>query len=231
MATPISPALMRYLNELKGPHFEKTIAYMYVDTVGAVTVGVGHNLTASKDQGRLPFVVKRFERKPVLGGNRGVAIATASRVIDRPASAAEIENDYMFLAKNTGLGKFDAEQLAAYTTLELQDRAIDALFAADLQTHVAIARREFPDFDSYPVPCQAGLVDIAFNCGGFSSFGIHFVPAVKGIKPHDAKTPAQRWRFAAQHCRRGQVSAVRNARVAQWFAEGAMQIEKAVAAQ
>ncbi|WP_284619241.1 hypothetical protein [Aquabacterium humicola] len=231
MAALISSALMRYLNELKGPQFEKTIPYMYVDTVKAVTVGVGHNLKMHQDQAELPFVIKRFERKAVLGGDRGIPIAATRRVIGLRATPAEIANDYAFLDKHTGLGKFGPEQLAAYTTLELEAAAIDAIFAADLQAHLAIAKREFPDFDSYPVSCQAGLVDIAFNCGGFSTFQGNFAPAIKGIKPHDGKTLAQRWRFAAQHCRRGAISPTRNARVAQWFLDGATEIERAMAAQ
>ena len=91
---------------------------MYVDTTGNVTVGVGHNLTAHGDCQSLPFVVKRLERKAVLGGDRGTPIGPPL-TIGRPATVTEKRNDYDFLTSHTGLGKYAPEQLAAYTTLEL----------------------------------------------------------------------------------------------------------------
>jgi GH24 family phage-related lysozyme (muramidase) len=219
MAFIITPALKQLLDNLKGPQFEKNIPYMYVDTVGDVTVGVGHDLDSNGDALRLPFIVKRFERHHVIGGDVGVPIS--NKMVDRPAAPAEIQNDYDFLSKHSGLGKFAPDQLQKYTTVELAGPAIDQLFIKDLDISIAVCRREFGDaFDKFPTPCQAALIDIAFNCGSFQSF-THLVGAVKGTGAYVKKTPSERWKIASESCRRGQVSQLRNATVAKWLMDGA----------
>src|ERR1700682_1755765 len=97
----ISAQLYSYLNQLKGPQFEKNIPYMYVDTTGNVTVGVGHNITSHGDYQSLEFVVKRTERKAVLGGDKGLPVSMP-RTIGRIATTAEKKNDYDFLSKHSG---------------------------------------------------------------------------------------------------------------------------------
>lgn len=217
----ISPRLRVYVDRLKGPTFEKTIPYMYVDTEGKVTVGVGHNLTAHGDCQELKFVVKRLTRKAVKGGDQGIPIGEP-KTIDRQAFNPEKQNDYDFLHKHKGLGHFAPHQLAAYTTLEMDLKDIAKLFEEDLQAHIAIARDAFgAAFDTYPVPCQAALIDIAFNCGSFKSFQTTFVPAVKGEGAYANKTWKERMQIAAKHSRRGKVNASRNAEIAKWLLESA----------
>jgi hypothetical protein len=99
------------------------------------------------------------------------------RFIGREATQEEKRADFDFLANHGGLGQFDAANLAKYTTLELQPQTIDELFTQDVEDATKIARHEFGSaLDSFPLPCRATLIDIAFNCGGFSSFRLHFVP-------------------------------------------------------
>ena len=220
-AFAISAELQELLNNLKGSQFENNIAYMYVDSVGKITVGVGHNLTAQGDVLSLPFVVKRYERHSVLGGDKGVPIAKDSK-LDRPATTAEIQNDYDFLKKHSGLKKYGPEQLQKYTTLELGADAIQELFVGDLKIAIDVCRKEFgAAFDKFPVKCQAGLIDIAFNAGSFRSFQTVFVPAIKGTGDYAKKKESERWTIASQNCKRGQVSATRNDLVAKWFLDAA----------
>lgn len=216
----ISEALRKYVDQLKGSSFEKNIAYMYVDTVAKVTVGVGHNLTAHGDWKKLPFVVKRLKRKPVKGGDTGVSIKDESR-LEKPATADEKNNDYLFLRMHAKLGVYAAEQLAAYTTLEMKSEDIDDLFEADLQHAIKICRSTFGvDFDTYPVSCQGALIDIAFNCGTFASF--HTIrAALKGEKEYAKKSWKERWTIAAQNSKRGAVNETRNKKIAEWFNTGA----------
>jgi GH24 family phage-related lysozyme (muramidase) len=217
----ITPVLRQLLDNLKRAQFENNVAYMYVDTVGENTVGVGHNLTAHGDALKLPFIVKRFERHAVIGGDVGVPISS-DKVIGRRASIAEIQNDFDFLKKHSGLGKYSPEHLQKYTTLELPSADIDQLFTKDLDVAVAVCRREFGEaFDKFPTTCQAALIDIAFNCGTFASFQSRLVPAIKGTGAYAKKTPSERWKIASESCRRGEVSEVRNALVAKWFMDGA----------
>ncbi|GAA3934354.1 hypothetical protein [Litoribacillus peritrichatus] len=216
----ISPKLFQLLETLKKPTSENNIPYMYVDTVGKVTVGVGHNLDAHKDMLTLPFMVKRFSRYPVKGGDTGIAINT-NKILGRAATQDEIKNDYNFIKQHKGLGKYNPENLSKYTTLELPVAAIDSLFKKDLSIALAMAKREFgAPFDKYPITCQAALIDIAFNVGNFSSFRGTFVPAIKGTGVYSKMPMSERWKIASQNCRRGQVSADRNRHVAQWLMEG-----------
>src|SRR5579863_5064240 len=216
-----NPQLRQLLNALKGPQFEKNIPYMYVDTVGDVTVGVGHDLDANSDALQLPFVVKRWERHAVIGGDKGVTI-TANKVLARKATQAEIQNDYDFLKKHSALGNYSAEHLQKYTTLELAPTSVDQLFEKDLNVALAVVQKEFGEsFDGYPVTCQAALIDIAINCGNFSTFQLQFVPAIKGLREFAKKTMPERWKIASASCRRGEVSGARNAQVAHWLLDGA----------
>ncbi|HZT80393.1 MAG TPA: hypothetical protein VFA26_09230, partial [Gemmataceae bacterium] len=217
----ISSQLRSYLDKLKGSAFEKNIPYMYVDTTGNVTVGVGHNLTSHDDCQELAFVVKRLTRKAVLGGDQGTPISSPQR-IGKKAFPTEKQNDYDFLESHTGLGKFAPEQLAAYTTLEMESDEINRLFNEDLQDAIDIARTTFTAaaFDDYPVSCQAALIDIAFNCGTFASFHT-LVKAIKGQSPYAGKPWSVRWKAAALHSKRGKVNIQRNAQIAQWLMLGA----------
>jgi len=226
----IAPDLQQLLDNLKGAQFENNIAYMYVDTVGDITVGVGHNLDAHGDALQLPFIVKRLKRHHVIGGDVGVPISS-NPVIGRPATAPEIQNDYDFLNKNRGLKKYFPQNLEKYTTLELLPAKVDQLFKTDLDVAIAVCRKEFgEDFDQYPTACQAGLIDIAFNCGNFSSFQPRFVPAIKASGEFAKNTPSERWKIASESCQRSTASATRNALVAKWFMDGAAAAAAAPAA-
>ena len=134
------------------------------------------------------------------------------------ATPVEKQNDYNFLKTHSGLGRYAPEQLADYTTLEMSATDIDRLFQKDLDNAIAVARNTFTEaeFDKFPVTCQAALIDIAYNCGGFSTFGT-IVMAVKGEGAYAGKPWGERWLAAALHSRRGQVSAQRNDQIDQWL--------------
>jgi len=213
----LDPGLKLLLTTLKKTQFEDNIPYMYVDTVGKITVGVGHNLSFHKDQKKLPFVIKRFKRHRVLGGDVGVSI---QHVGAGKATPEEIQNDFDFLTRHSGLGKYHASQLQKYTTVELGENDIDELFWTDVERAIKTTRSTFPKLDSYPVSCQAALIDIAFNAGSFNSFQPHFVPAVLGTGQFAKKSFSQRWDSVILYSRRGQCSEFRNVTIAQWLKDG-----------
>ena len=213
----LDPALKPFLETLKKTEFEDNIPYMYVDTVGKITVGVGHNLSFHKDQKTLQFVIRRFERHRVIGGDVGVPIRH-ERV--GKATSEEIQNDFDFLTLHPGLGNYHASQLQKYTTVELGQSDIDRLFWIDVDRAIKTTRSTFSKLDSYPVSCQAALIDIAFNAGSFNSFRPHFVPAVLGTGHFAKKTVSQRWDSVILHSRRGQCSHLRNHTIAQWLRDG-----------
>ena len=211
------------LKELEGG----SIPYMYVDSEGKVTVGVGHNLTAHKDHKQLPFKVRRFERHPVKGGDRGVPI-TKNKRLGRAATQQEIQNDYDFLIKHKGLGKYNVKYgtLRKYTTLELEPTAIDSLFKTDLNSAISKVKRLLPAFAKFPAACRAALVDIQFNTGKLAKFP-ELLKAVRGVEKYRNKSESERWLVAAKESKRGKVDAARNTQVRLWFEEGAKQTAKA----
>jgi hypothetical protein len=215
------------LNKLKDPTFENNIPYMYVDSEGKITVGVGHNLSAHQDQQDLPFKVQRFERHSVKGGDTGVAI-TNDKMVGRAATKDEIRNDFDFLKKHSALGNYTVAsgKLQKYTTVELDQPDIDALFLEDLDDSLGEVRKIFGDaFDGYPLTCKAALIDIQFNTGKLSKF-TNLIQAIKGQGAYAKKSESDRWAAAATLCHRGQVQPDRNTQVAQWFNQGATETKK-----
>ena len=222
-----------YLEQLKGPQFEKNIPYMYVDTTGNVTVGVGHNLTAKGDQLTLPFKVKRLARKGVVTGSKdpqkshdyGIPILDSNLTLNRPATAEEIKDDFQFLTNHTALGKYSAgadnkDLMRLQTTVELDPSDVDTLFHKDALAAITKAQDIFgSDFDSYPRGCRAGIIDIIFNTGGLDNFP-KLKQAIKGAGPYAGKLESERWDAAAKESNRPQVNPERNNTVKQWFYEG-----------
>ena len=218
----ISPILRTYLEKLKQPDFEDSIPYMYVDSVGKITVGVGHNLSAHRDHESLAFVVKRFDRHHVIGGDVGIPIPKEFRTLNRAATRSEIKNDFDFLHAHVGLKKYSPSNLEKYTTLEIPLSEINRVFENDLKTHIDVARREFgAAFEKFPIPCQAALIDFAFNAGSFRLFKRAFLPAVKGEGAYAGKPESERWKAAAAASPRAWVQSSRNLEVARWLNVGA----------
>jgi hypothetical protein len=148
-------------------------------------LGVGAGLALQHDEAAIRQLI-------------GIAGARTASSSDK-ASAGEIQNDFNFLTNHKGLGKFPASQLAKYTTLELADDETNRLLDQDLAETVRIAKAELPDLGSYPIECQAALIDIAFNVGNFVSFRPTIVSAIKGQGLYAKKTLLKGWKAAAAH--------------------------------
>jgi hypothetical protein len=213
--------LNHYLFKLKSASFEKNLPYMYLNSLGHLTVGIGHNIDARGDLLDLPFVTtERFEREAAKDGEKGTPI-TENKVPNRPATPQEIQNDASFLKEHLDLEDDPPDDLAKYTTLELAPDAIEDLFLTDLNRAYESLLNEFGfgHFLAFPVPCQAGLVDLQFNTGDIRGFPA-LLRAVKGRGEFAGKPLSERWRAAAAQCNR-QVSNERNNTVRQWFTQGA----------
>jgi GH24 family phage-related lysozyme (muramidase) len=137
--------------------FEGVIPFMYLDTGGNVTVGVGHLLSDSA-AGGLSFVDK---------------------LTDVPAD--EIQKSAEWLTVSELEPGHAAGYYAASTKLMLRDADIDSLLTGDLTVVEDQLRGQFPDYDTYPQQALAGLIDMGFNLGVhklISKFPI-FVGAVR----------------------------------------------------
>jgi GH24 family phage-related lysozyme (muramidase) len=121
---------------------EGNLSHMYLDTVGRVTVGVGHMIAAVPDAVLIQFVTRG-----------AIAAATAQQITDefnnisrqRPAMAAA--------------------NYRQFTQLDMIPAAIDALLDSDIEAKAAGVRTNFRNYDSYPEAAQDALLDMAFNLG------------------------------------------------------------------
>lgn len=161
--------------------FEGNVPYMYLDTGGNVTVGVGKLLRNAAAAQTLPFVTKAA----------GADAAAA-------AIAAEWQTVH-------GL---EAGHAAAYydplTTLRLNQPDIDSRLTADLTAVEQQLQAQFALYGSFPASAQEGLMDMGFNLGvaklisGFPTF----IAAVRANPPQ--------WTTAAAECHREGISDDRN---------------------
>jgi len=166
-----------YLPKLK--EFEGAIPYMYLDTGGNVTVGVGNLLASATDAKQLGFVRRAdpTAKPPVTAG---------------PATPAEIQTDFDNVNKQTA-GKI-ASYYQQFTKLDLPDAIITSLLNGRVTEFKAKLVATFPDFDTYPDEACAALFDMGFNLGvaGLTS---KFPTFCKAVKDKD-------WATAAKECHR-----------------------------
>lgn len=146
--------LQRSLSNLK--EFEGCIPWMYRDTVGKITVGVGLLLPGSQAAEALPF----------LAGSR-------------PATRSEIAAEFARVAA-LPLGHASIFYKSSHS-LELAQEAIDAKLIAVLESFEADLRARLPKYDAYPDSIKMALLDMIYNLGPeglFRGFP-HFVAAVE----------------------------------------------------
>ncbi|MFQ5783609.1 MAG: hypothetical protein ACE5H8_02145 [Alphaproteobacteria bacterium] len=129
--------------------FENNISYMYLDSKGKVTVGLGHLLRDAEEAKRLPF----FER------------GTTNR-----ADPAHIENAYLKVL-SSGLTGSKHTVFKELTHIDLDLGAIETLFDDDVNQFLPLLTNKFPDYETYPASVQLGMLDLAYNMGteGFFS--------------------------------------------------------------
>lgn len=128
--------------KIKSTDFENSIPHMYLDSVGAVTVGVGNKLSSVADTQKLTFI---------------------NRQTKKAATPQEIKSDFESV-KNQSKG-LRAAAYEQYTKLYLPEAAIDELLNTRITETKNALKRNFPKYESYPLTVQFALVDMAFNLG------------------------------------------------------------------
>jgi GH24 family phage-related lysozyme (muramidase) len=150
----VATYLEQSLAKLK--EFEGCVPWMYRDTVGKVTAGVGLMLPDAKAAQALPFVV-------------GVRAATPEEI------AAEYARvDAMAMGRASSFYKIPG-------SLELTQQTIDAKLSSVLAGFEADLKTEFPNYDSLPDGVKMALLDMIYNLGPaglFKGFP-HLVSAVQ----------------------------------------------------
>lgn len=167
---------------------EGCIPYMYLDTVGKVTVGVGNMLPNSDAAVALPFVDR----------DSGEA-ASEELIID------EFEN----LSKQEFGQSFGASAFSHFTSVGLTDDGINELLDSRIAEFETGLKGNFEDFDTYPDDAKIGIMDMAFNLGVHGLMS-KFPTFVKGVK-------SENWKLCAEQCRRRGISDHRNEEVKELF--------------
>lgn len=120
--------------------FEGSVAWMYLDTVGKVTVGVGRMLPDAGAAQALPFQT---------GG--------------RAAPSAEIAEEFARVA-GMATGK-SAEFYRRAGSPMLPEDAIDADLRRVLVSFESKVRAAMRNYDAYPSEVKVALLDMAYNLG------------------------------------------------------------------
>jgi GH24 family phage-related lysozyme (muramidase) len=150
----VATYLEQSLAKLK--EFEGCVPWMYRDTVGKVTVGVGLMLPDAKAAQALPFILNA-----------------------RAATPEEIAAEYARVDAMT-MGRTSAFYKVP-TSLELTQQTIDAKLTSVLEGFEADLRTEFPHYDTLPDSIKMALLDMIYNLGPaglFKGFP-HLVAAVQ----------------------------------------------------
>lgn len=121
--------------------WEGAIPWMYQDTHGLVTCGIGNYLRTAEDACELPFVAGSAPATPD-------QIARAFRIV---------------AGKKAGMA---SGHYRLIPSVELTDNTMRALAATRIRGEfVPGIRRSFTRFDDYPTAAQIALVDCAYNLG------------------------------------------------------------------
>lgn len=168
---------------------EGSIEYLYLDTKGNPTIGLGYlvsNLTAALE---LPFYIKK-----------------TPEVVATPE---QITTEFNDIKKAKYGQKYSAKYYRALTSLFLQSEKIESLFKDHVRTIVASIENHFNQFADYPLPAQLGVLDMVYNMG-ITGFLKKFPEMAKAIKKSN-------WQIASTECQRSDISDVRNDEVKKLF--------------
>lgn len=122
--------------------FEGSVAYMYLDTAGKVTVGTGHMLSSSSGAAKLKFTL-------INGG--------------QTATSAQIKAEHALLLQQI-VGK-PASYYKKFRTMEMSTSDMDVLLKDDLGVSESDLESIFSNYRTFPVSAQEALIDMAFNLG------------------------------------------------------------------
>ncbi len=175
---------------------ENVIKYMYQDSRGNVTIGIGHlipNEAAARSLGAANFFFLRGE-------------------IHREMIEQNLADAFHAVRNATGT---EAKDFETFTEIRITERAISNLFELDVDTKLKEIRalREFHDYSTYPPRAKLALLDMAFTTGATGTRDI-FPKFTAAVRHRD-------WQEAARESNRDPGNADRNKIVRDWFLDAA----------
>lgn len=121
--------------------YEGNVPYMYLDSNGYVTVGIGHMMRTAQDAQKLPFIDSKKKK----------------------ATAADIKTDFDNVKKQ--LKNMKHTYYKKFTKLTLDPLEVNK----QTEKHISNSGKElkviFPEFDKFPSEVKLALYDIIFNVG------------------------------------------------------------------
>ena len=131
-------------------YYEGHVTYMYLDSKGHVTVGIGHLIPKVEDAMEMKF----YERGTT-----------------NPAHPAHIENAFnkVLDSRLTDSRHTDFKDMS-HVDLDLTE--IESLFDRDVAQFLNLLKKPiyFPNFDTYPAGAQIGMLDIAYTMGVYGFY-------------------------------------------------------------
>lgn len=166
---------------------EGTVPWMYLDSRGNVTAGIGLLLPNVATAQALPWWTP---------------------ALTRAATELEISIEFLRVGKmNPGLHT-DAYRNNVLSPL-LRGADIDAMLAKELGGFIAELVAVFPTFWDWPTPAQLGFLDIIYNLGPGGLFG-SVVAKKDGFPKLVAAAKEEKWPACADECERQGIGQIRN---------------------
>jgi GH24 family phage-related lysozyme (muramidase) len=128
-------------------NYEGCYPYMYLDSLGYVTVGVGFLLETEDSAVDYAFLLNQ--------GNQNAAPSQIKAEWNRIKS--QVPNH---------LGTYYRQ----FTTMQMAQPAIDQVLTVKLNAFEALARKTFAEWDDFPSAAQLALIDMIYNLGSLTNF-------------------------------------------------------------
>lgn len=188
-AEPVEPIILRGISNAELLNFfsksEGNVEYMYLDTKGNVTVGVGMFLPNEEAAVKLPFLKQ---------GKTATSedIRTAYRKVKAAQSLA-----------GNGNAAFNPDKKPQFSNLKIAPEKGFEKLKKRLPDDLKSLRRKFKDFDSFPLGARQALLDMEFNIGPTKFSRQKWPSLFAAIDKKD-------WQKAAQESHRKDVQPERN---------------------
>lgn len=202
---------------LKG--YEGNVPYMYLDTRGKVTVGVGFLLALADDAVKYTFykndapaalpAVNAQRRavpnpallvvgQPVINSPSPIPINPAPVVLGpQKATQDEIKAEWANMKKQV-VGQ-SVTYYKKFTTMKMLSGDIDSVLTKNVHSFEATGKQVFSNWDDFASPAQFALLDMIYNLGSLDDFP----KLVEAAKKKD-------WATCANECYRNGPSPERN---------------------
>jgi GH24 family phage-related lysozyme (muramidase) len=184
-------------------NWEGFYTWMYLDSVGLVTVGYGSMLPDAEAAKAIPFV-------KIKGGAATPAeIKAAYDVVHSGAAAQKAA-----LPRQ----KFGAKHYEKVTDLRITQATASKLRDAHVDADYRQLQLIYPQFDTFPDNAKLALFDMIYNVGaGHGKTRHHRASGLRAYVGMNAAIAQGDWSTAAQHCHRHGIPPERNRVTAELF--------------